>query len=42
MRWLWTRIQARIETATDLDVDIEDGPADARADGGGRLPESLF
>ena len=24
MRWLWTRIPARIETATDLDFDIEE------------------
>ena len=24
MRWLWTRIQARIETATELDFDIRE------------------
>ncbi len=24
MRWLWTRIQARTETATDLDFDSEE------------------
>ena len=24
MRWLWARIPARIETATDLDFDIEE------------------
>ena len=24
MRWLWTRIQARIETAATLDLDIEE------------------
>ena len=24
MRWLWTRIQARIETAAVLDLDIEE------------------
>ena len=24
MRWLWTRSEARIETATELDLDIEE------------------
>ena len=24
MRWLWTRIQARTETATELDFDIKE------------------
>jgi len=25
MRWLWTRIQARIETVAESDFDIEEG-----------------